>query len=128
MKNGKENENRAVGEHECFAKRKGDGIKDFSSLYLPCQYLQLGECGCAPLDVHPFGLDPPTKPCKTENDCRILCSDFPYEEPQNLCKSFGGIEYWEGQNFANTSLFVDPADVFPNWNEDNLVLDIDIYA
>ena len=127
MQNGRENENRANGEWECMAYRKGDGIANFMSATVPCQFVQLGECGCAPLDIYPFGLDPPTKSRQNEEDCRFLCSDHPPENLQNLCKAFG-IEWWEGQNFLNLPLFLDPIEHFDNWDEDDNVLDINFYG
>jgi hypothetical protein len=61
-------ENRAVGEIQCNAFRKGDSIdaqKDgLLSGWYPCQYLSLAVCKCAPEDVFPFDLDPPECPCE----------------------------------------------------------------
>jgi len=64
--------------------------------------------GCAPDDVFTFGLENPTGPCKTKDDCQILCSDVPEELP-NLCDSFpgNGVEWWDYtiDNPFNETLF-----------------------
>jgi len=91
----KEEENRGFGEYDCQAY--------YSSLeeevYLdgglwPCHFLQLDYCGCAPADVHDFGLGRPDKSCKTKKDCPILCEDAGPENARNICNSFPGNITW----------------------------------
>mmetsp|Transcript_19657 Transcript_19657/g.47475 ORF Transcript_19657/g.47475 Transcript_19657/m.47475 type:complete len:230 (+) Transcript_19657:404-1093(+) len=81
---GTEDMNYGNGEYKCNAARQGAGLNSVISNNIPCQFIQLGECGCAPSDVHTFGLDPPTKSCQTQDDCRFLCSDVPDSDPQLL--------------------------------------------
>ena len=101
--------NSAPGEYTCIAFRKGKNIfsEDVGviSLSIPCQYVQLLECGCGPLDVHPWDLTPPTHPC-SPGDCRFLCSDAGEEYASQLCHAFGGIDWFEGYNKMNYSLFL----------------------
>ena len=108
--------NTAPGEYSCMAFRQGGGLyakyAGIESLSVPCQYIQLGECGCAPNDVHPWNLDPPVGPC-TPGDCPFLCSDAGEEYVSKLCHAFGGIEWWEGANFMSYDLFQ------PNSRTDN---------
>ena len=105
---GHEESNFAPGEYYCQALRQGDPVQNLTlSHTVPCQYIQLGECGCGPADMHPFGLDPPTKPCETAKDCKFLCSDAPMADPQDLCNAFG-IGWWEGDNFLGVDTFMDP--------------------
>lgn len=86
------------GEYLCGAWREGHPSKITRSFQLPCQYIQLGECGCAPLDVFNFDLDPPENPCRTEEDCPFLCSDAGTEKASQLCYAFpGDIKWWEGK-------------------------------
>lgn len=118
---GKEKQNLGNGEFQCDAYRQGAGILPESqsmSFTVPCQYIQLGECGCAPSDVHTFGLDAPTKPCQTHDDCPFLCSDAPSSDFQSLCEAFEGIKWWEGQNFMGMDLFTLP---------DNRTVELTIY-
>lgn len=107
---GIEDANYGDGEYFCLSARSGADKGKASSNGLPCQFIQLGECGCAPPDVYPFGLDPPTKSCQTQDDCPFLCSDVPDSDPQLLCEAFGGIRWFEGENFAGESLFHNPFD------------------
>jgi len=102
-------ENRALGEHDCFAVRQGPTIAATRSDPVPCQYIQLGECGCAPDDVYDYGLGRPVKPCETPEDCPYLCGDATDKSAvKKLCDAFpGGIEWWEGRNFLNFSIFDD---------------------
>lgn len=103
--------NMAEGEYRCKAFRQGAGIEINSSPGMPCQWLQINECGCAPTDVFSFGVEPPDPevgwtPCLTEDDCRFLCADAGQEKVKNLCHAFDGIEWWEGDNFMNSSGFL----------------------
>ena len=114
---GVEAENRANGEYQCYALRAGPLITERISAKVPCQFFQMVECGCAPPDVHPFGNEPPDAdagwlPCKTTDDCPILCSDAGVEKARTACHAFAkfddvesGIDYWEGQNWANFDFF-----------------------
>ena len=97
--------NMGPGEYSCGAFRQGPKITNEGLVYhsagVPCQWMQLTECGCAPGDVFSFGVEPPNldlgwQPCLTEEDCRFLCADAGEEKAKNLCYSFGGIEWWEG--------------------------------
>ena len=103
---GDEKENRAVGEWECGAYRKGEGFGPFenensiASASFPCQFLQLAECGCGPLDMNTFGLPAPVKACEP-GDCPILCSDQPAYKDQ-LCDSFpGDLDWFTGAKKLN---------------------------
>ena len=119
---GPEERNMARGEYVCWAFK--DGI-DFAfnvtrSDSIPCQFIQMGECGCAPPDVYDFWLDPPNPdlgwtPCTTEDDCPWLCADAGEENAKNACHAFGGIDWWNGQNFVGHTAFVGGYD----YNESN---------
>ena len=110
-------ENRAIGEYVCVALRDGPGIIRHYSANVPCQFFQMVECGCAPSDVYPFGNEPPNAdagwtPCETTEDCPILCSDAGVDNARTACHGFAnlegvesGIDYWEGQNWANFDFF-----------------------
>ena len=74
---------------------------------VPCQYSQLGECGCGPANMYPFDVDPPEKACATADDCSFLCSDVPNTDPQDLCHAFS-IGWWEGQNWMGENTFYNP--------------------
>jgi hypothetical protein len=127
-KGGKEQENRDIGEYDCIAYRSGPNMKDTGvSAFIPCQFIQLGECGCAPLDVYPFGLDPPTHACRTQADCPFLCSDVPESDPLLLCQAFGGVEWWEGQNFLGIEVFHNITERVPDATQENNV-EIEIFA
>lgn len=107
IQGGDEESNYGVGEYYCQAMRQGDAVQNLTlSHRVPCQYIQLGECGCGPLDMNFFGLDPPDKPCTTLDDCRFLCADAPDADPQDLCNAFG-IAWWEGDNFIGVNIFFD---------------------
>lgn len=56
-----EEANYGNGEFQCSALCKGETIQDWEGFFSPRQYIQSGECGCARSDVHPLGVDPPTK-------------------------------------------------------------------
>ena len=111
---GDEMQNMATGEYWCIAFRSGDGITKTMSQLLPCQIIQLMECGCAPDDVHTLGLplSSPDKPCKTKEDCPYLCGDSGEEESKTLCDAFPGIKWWEGENPMYENLFTKPEDNF----------------
>jgi len=120
-----EEENLAKGkEYACQAFRQYEGrvdpTKATKSYLIPCQFVQLAECGCAPEDVYTFGLDPPKKACRTKEDCPYLCSDAPGEAVKDLCNAFD-IEWWLGDNFLNTTFFRD------NHPLDNTPIVIEIY-
>lgn len=107
---GQEQLNYALGEYACQAFRQGAGYSEYDggkgSSLVPCHFIQLSECGCAPEDVHTFGLNPPNKSCDTGEDCRFLCEDAGLEQAQQLCKNFG-IEFWEGANVLQHDYFSD---------------------
>jgi hypothetical protein len=103
-------QNRAEGEYQCAAIRKGANYSDDNGglvgVSLPCQYIALAECGCGPSDMYTFGLPDPSGPCLPEGDCPILCEDAGTQYARNLCNSFpGNISWWEGQNAFNESMF-----------------------
>jgi len=102
-----EEENTAKGEYSCLAARqfKGNTTKATVSVNVPCQILQLAECGCAPENVFAFGFDPPKKACQSKEDCPYLCGDAPGGAAKDLCNAFS-IEWWEGNNTIG-SLFLD---------------------
>ena len=116
-KGGIESENRAVGEYDCHAYKQGPNVTVSQSGIWPCHWFQMVECGCAPVDVHPFGNVPPNPdvgwtPCVTTEDCPLLCSDAGMEHVQNACYAFEqfpnvevGIDYFEGHNWANYNMF-----------------------
>jgi len=96
--------NFGIGEYVCMAFRQGAGFSPsnggVATSILPCQFIQLGECGCAPADVVILGgLDPPNGTCVDERDCPFLCGDAGLDKAQNLCNAFEGIEWWNGNNF-----------------------------
>ena len=124
VRGGNEWQNYAPGEYVCIAVRTGNGITKTLSLSVPCQIIQLGECGCAPGDVHTLGLPPPTAPCKTKQDCPYLCGDAGLEEAKTLCEAFPGIEWWEGKNPLGRFAFFEPAE---DWYG-NVTEQIDIYG
>ena len=97
-----------VGEYACMAFQEKAGKRNQmeSSYLVPCQYIQLGECGCAPDDVYTWGLDPPMGPCRTTEDCPFLCSDTGPAKSKNLCHAFGGPDWWTGDNFMGLDVFV----------------------
>lgn len=96
-----------VGEYGCmaFQERTTSPEQMQSSFIGPCQYFQLGECQWAPADVFPWGLDPPTGPCRTEEDCPFLCADAGAAKAKNLCHAFGGVDWWSTRNFLGIDLF-----------------------
>jgi len=99
-----------LGEYVCDAYRQGAGFNaiddgGLASIIFPCHYIQLGECGCAPDDVVLFGLDPPNKPCYNETDCKYLCNEAG-EKARNLCHAFGGVGWFEGDNFLGYDAFL----------------------
>ena len=121
---GNEWENSGPGDYVCIAARSGLGITKTISLPVPCQLIQLGECGCAPDDVNTLGLFPaPEKPCETKQDCSYLCGDAGEDEAKKLCEVFPGIEWWEGQNAMYQSFLTEPEDRFFG----NVTIQIGIY-
>ena len=126
---GNEWQNFAPGEIICVALRSGDGITKTVTQPLPCQLIQLGECGCAPDDMHTLGLPLPSPdgPCKTIEDCPYMCGDAGEDEAKTLCEAFPGIEWWEGENPFYQFAFVDPHDLFSASNV-TIDIDIDIYG
>lgn len=100
--------NLGVGEYICGAFRDGPGFNITRSWLQPCQWLQVTECGCAPVDVYSFGVDPPDlevgwTPCLTEADCPFLCADAGPEKVKNLCHAFNGIDWWEDNGLFDVS-------------------------
>jgi len=97
------------GEYSCVAFREGAGYSytdgGVGGTFIPCHFIQLGECGCGPADVFPFGLPPPNKTCASAADCRFLCNDAGPRLANTICDAFDGIEWWEGQNFMEADLF-----------------------
>jgi len=82
-------DNMDVGEYSCVAFRDGPGITVSLSNGIPCHWIQIRECGCAPSDVFSFGVEPPDPevgwtPCLSEQDCPFLCSDAPGDKAKNL--------------------------------------------
>ena len=129
LRGGNELHNLAAGEYFCAAARIGDGITKTVSQIVPCQIIQLMECGCAPDDVQTLGLPlpPPDKPCKTKQDCPYLCGDAGEEEAKSLCDAFPGIEWWEGENPLYEPFFTKPEDTFL-FVYSNVTVQIDIYG
>lgn len=119
-------DNNAPGEYTCMAFRQGQGINITRSFGVPCQFIQLNECGCAPSDVFSFGVDPPDPdvgwtPCLTEDDCPYLCADAGKENAKNLCHKFDGIDWFEGANFMNWSLFQPSDDTVESKMNDTVI-------
>ena len=121
---GNEQQNFAPDEYVCHAARIGNGVTKTVSQLVPCQIIQLLECGCAPDDIHTFGFPPPDKPCKTRQDCLYLCGDAGEEEAKTLCEVFPGIEWWEGENPLRQPLFFDPKERYFG----NVTIQIDIHG
>lgn len=96
------NRNYGIGEYACIAF---DGHHQRIASFLPCQFIQLGECKCAPEDVVLYGLDPPKEACATEEDCPFLCGDAGKDKVVSLCRAFGGLDWWYGNNFVDWDLF-----------------------
>ena len=71
----------------------------------------------------PWDLDPPTHPCRDEEDCHILCHDVPDADP---CAGFG-LAWFEGDNFLNLTAFYDPTFTGYNYHAEPLVMKIEIY-
>ena len=111
---GDEWQNAGTDEYVCAAARIGDGITKTVSQIVPCQIIQLAECGCAPNDVHTLGLPllRPDKPCKTKEDCAYLCGDAGEEQAKSLCDAFPGIKWWEGENQLYEHFFTEPENNF----------------
>ncbi|KAL3936603.1 MAG: hypothetical protein SGARI_002484, partial [Bacillariaceae sp.] len=113
---GSEESNVGIGEYSCMAFREGVGF-EFNSTFsylLPCQWIQINECGCAPEDVFDFGVEPPDPsvgwtPCLTEDECPFLCGDAGFDNAKDLCLKFGGIgkgSWWDG--YFEEDLTVNP--------------------
>ena len=122
---GSEWANLAPGEYACIAVRSGEGITKTISQYVPCQFIQLGECGCGPEDMHTYGFPLPNETCRTKEDCPYLCGDAGEEEAKTLCEAFPGIEWWEGENPLYQDLFTDPDE---EYLYGNVTIEIDIYG
>ena len=123
---GNELTNTDVGEYVCGAL--GLGKLKMLGATIPCQYIQLGECRCAPLDMHPFDLEPPTTTCTSQADCPFLCSDALTRtmDRQLLCDAFPGIEWFQGENAFGKSAWYTEND--PSWGgQPGIVLEINIY-
>jgi len=112
-----ESQNTGRGEYDCVGLRRllpgevSEEIPSDSYWVVPCQLIQLGECGCAPPDVIDFGLGTPEKACRTTDDCPILCDDAGPDAAKNICNAFpGNIAWWEGTNFAERNMFNDSND------------------
>ena len=123
VQGGNERHNYAPGEYMCAAVRTGGGITKSVSQLVPCQVIQLLECGCAPADMNTFGLPRPENPCQTKDDCPYLCGDAGEEQAKKLCEVFPGIEWWEGGNPTHQSLFYAPEDDLFG----NVTIEIEIY-
>ena len=124
VRGGSEWANLAPGEYACVAVRSGEGITKTLSQPVPCQLIQLGECGCAPADMNTFGLPLPDEPCRTKEDCPYLCGDAGVEQAETLCEAFPGIEWWEGENPLYQDLFTDPEELLFG----NVTIEIDIFG
>jgi hypothetical protein len=100
--------NLGVGEYGCmaFQEQTTHSNQSHASYLIPCQYIQLAECGCAPHDVHLWGLDPPSHACRTKDDCPFLCADAGAAKVKELCHAFGGVDWWSTRNVFGQDLFV----------------------
>jgi hypothetical protein len=72
-------ENRAVGEIDCHAVRYGENLSfqvgGLATHLVPCQFLSLLTCQCAPDDVFTFGLDEPLCPCQKGKLLQLLITN-----------------------------------------------------
>ena len=128
------------GEYACFAYRSvpSGTTSPFNvtkSLWVPCQYIQMMECGCGVLnpDTIPGNRGPKDpkvgwEPCITTDDCPFLCHDAGTDNARNLCHAFSeqtdnGIDWWEGSNYYGFDVFAKNGN-YNELNTDIIIFDV----